>query len=89
MADEQSKRVAGPKRVLKTGIALVHRNEVVLPAAGSEAEAEVVMDDARAQLEYYFPVEIEVRGGGPPLDHDRLADLVLRKLAARLDGESD
>lgn len=89
MADEQGKHVAGPKRVLKTGIALVHRNEVVMPAPGSEAEAEVVMDDARAQLEYHFPVEIEVRGGQQSVDPDALADLVLRKLAARLDHESD
>jgi hypothetical protein len=89
MADEPGKRSAGPKRVLRTGIALVHRNEVVMPAPGSEAEAEVVMDDARAQLEYYFPVEIEVRGAHQAIDSDALADLVLRKLAARLDHESD
>ena len=53
----------GAKRVLETGIALVHEGELVLPAAGSEAQAELVADDARAVIHYHFPVEIEVRGG--------------------------
>lgn len=74
-----------PKRVTRTGIALVHENEVVFPAAGSEAEAERAIDDARNVVHYHFPVEIEVRGATEPaLDVDRIADVVLQRLAASL-----
>jgi hypothetical protein len=48
-------------RVLQTGIALVHEGELVLPAAGSEAQAQTVAHDERATIAYVFPVEIEVR----------------------------
>ena len=44
MADGSSRGA----RVLRTGIALVHEGELVLPAVGSEAQAEQVLDDARA-----------------------------------------
>ncbi|MFO0750677.1 MAG: hypothetical protein U1F43_34160 [Myxococcota bacterium] len=65
MADRTSFKspVGGPaKRVVETGIALVHEGEVVLPAAGSEAQATRVMDDARQEIHYHFPVEIIVHG---------------------------
>jgi hypothetical protein len=74
----------GAKRVLETGIALVHEGEVVLPAAGSEAQAELVGDDARAVIEYHFPVEIEIRGEGERLDHAEIARFVYERLARRL-----
>lgn len=54
----------GAKRVVRTGIALVHENEIIYPAAGSAAEAIEVLDDARARIEVYFPVEIEIREAG-------------------------
>lgn len=54
----------GPKRVVRTGLALVHENEIVYPAAGSEAMATRVADDASADIEVHFPVTIEVTGGG-------------------------
>jgi hypothetical protein len=69
MADDESGAVeSGGRgaRVLRTGIALLHEGELVLPAAGSEAQAEMVTDDARAVIHYHFPVEIEVRGGSEP-----------------------
>ena len=50
------------RRVSRTGLAVVHRGELVLPAAGSEAQAERVGEDARAVIHYHFPVIIEVRG---------------------------
>jgi hypothetical protein len=43
-------------RVTRTGLALVHAGELVLPAAGSEAEAEQVAEDDRAVIAYHFPV---------------------------------
>ena len=72
------------KRVLETGIALVHEGELVLPAAGSEAQAEIAGADARAVIEYHFPVEIEVRGEGEPMDLDQIARHVYERLSRRL-----
>ena len=72
---------AGAARVTRTGIALVHEGEIVLPAAGSEAQAEQVADDARASIHYFFPVEIEVVASGQQIDPHHIADLALEKLA--------
>lgn len=74
----------GAKRVLETGIALVHEGEFVLPAAGSEARAELVADDARAVIEYHFPVEIEIRGAGQPVDMAEITRYVCERVARRL-----
>jgi hypothetical protein len=71
----------GAARVTRTGIALVHEGEIVLPAAGSEAQAEQVADDARASIHYFFPVEIEVRAGGQHIDPQQIVDLALERLA--------
>jgi hypothetical protein len=73
-------------RVTRTGLALVHAGELVLPAAGSEAEAERVAEDDRSVVTYHFPVEIEVVIGGAEVDANRLADLALGRLAEHLDG---
>ena len=63
MAREQGgTRKGSAKRVRETGIALVHAGELVLPAAGSEAQAEVVAGDAREAVHYHFPVEVIVQG---------------------------
>jgi hypothetical protein len=59
-------------RVERTGIALVHEGEVVLPAAGSEAAASLVAHEDRVIVNYFFPVEIEVRGAGESIDVDAL-----------------
>jgi hypothetical protein len=74
----------GAKRVLETGIALVHEGELVLPAAGSEAQAELVAEDARAVVEYHFPVEIEIRGEGQTIDTNAIVRMVCERLARRL-----
>jgi hypothetical protein len=54
----------GAKRVVRTGLAVVHENEIVYPAAGSEAQALRAVEDASAEIEVHFPVVIEVMGGG-------------------------
>lgn len=59
-------------RVDRTGIALVHEGELVLPAAGNEAAATLIAHDDRLLVNYYFPVEIEVRGNGAPIDIDEI-----------------
>ena len=78
MSDQGSN---GPAKVTRTGIALVHEGEIVLPAAGSEAQATQVGEDARASIHYYFPVEIEVVAGGKAIDIHHIADLALERLA--------
>jgi len=72
---------SGAQRVTRTGIALVHEGELVLPAAGSEAQAARVSDDVRSTIHYYFPVEIEVISGGQTIDPQEIADLALERLA--------
>jgi hypothetical protein len=83
LANEQS--VGGrAARVLRTGIALVHAGELVLPAAGSEAQAERVYEDAQTVIHYYFPVEIEVRAAPDPLDPETIVRATLQRLAQGL-----
>lgn len=72
----------GAVRVKETGIALVHEGELILPAAGSEAQAERVMADERAVIHYHFPVEIEVRAAPDPIDPDDIIRLALQRLTA-------
>lgn len=67
-------------RVLRTGIALVHEGELVLPAAGSEAQAEQVIGDSQTVIHYHFPVEIEVRAAPDPIDPKQIADNVINRL---------
>lgn len=82
MAEGQSRGA----RVLRTGIALVHEGELVLPAAGSEAQAEQVLDDERAVIHYHFPVQIEVRGASAATDIDAIVEHTLGRLAQGLEG---
>lgn len=70
----------GQARVARTGIALVHEGELILPAEGSEAG----LDREVREVRYVFPVEIEIRGGQEPADADAIADLTLRRLAEGL-----
>ena len=50
-----------PQRVEKTGIALVHEGERIYPAEGSVAPLGAL---TAAVVNYSFPVEIEIVGGG-------------------------
>jgi hypothetical protein len=72
-------------RVESTGIALVHEGEIVLPAAGSEAQAERVIEDTQAVIHYHFPVEIEVRAAPAPIDPEDVVRLALQRLTAGMD----
>jgi hypothetical protein len=75
----------GAARVSRTGIALVHQGELVLPAPGSEAQAELVLDDARTVVHYHFPVEVEVRATSQAVDVEAIVQETLRRLAAQLE----
>ncbi len=59
----------GPKRVTRTGLALVHENEIVYPAAGNTAEAIQAVTEAKGAVQVFFPVQIEIRTASP--DRDR------------------
>lgn len=88
MDDDQSQMSgAGGRaaRVKRTGIALVHEGELVLPAAGSEAEAAQVAEDAQSVINYYFPVEIEVRAVSEPMKLDEIVEATLDHLAKSLE----
>ena len=75
-------------RVRRTGIALVHAGELVLPAAGSEAQAEAAGEADRTTIHYHFPVEIEVVTVGEGVDHDLIAERTLERLLLGLQGEA-
>lgn len=75
----------GGARVRRTGIALVHEGELILAAPGSEAELEPAEAGAGpVEVRYVFPVEVEVRGAGAPVDADSIAELALRRLTQGL-----
>ena len=82
MSDQSSSGRA--TRVKRTGIALVHAGELVLPAAGSAAQAEAVIQSDRTTVHYHFPVEIEVVETGGAVDHDRIAAHTLEQLLSGL-----
>lgn len=73
-----------PKRVIETGLAVVHENELVYPAVGSAAEAEFAAGDARAMVQLVFPVEIEVIAGPAAGEAEREAALALYRAADRI-----
>lgn len=73
-------------RVRKTGLALVHEGELILPAAGSEAQGEIVSDDDRAQIVFRFPVYVEIVSGRHAIDVEPIVDIVLDRLAQSVEG---
>lgn len=76
-------------RVRRTGLALVHEGEMVLPAPGSEALLERATASGPAAVHYHFPVEVELVSGEAALDLDRIAEHVLGRLSTGLDGVSE
>jgi hypothetical protein len=66
-------------RVTDTGIALVHAGELILPRAGSEAQAEQVGASDRTAVHYHFPIEVQVVGAVGQAAMDRLADQIFAK----------
>ena len=67
-----------PEVVERTGLAVVHEGERIFPARGSTA---VISPLAPAAVNYYFPVEIEVVGGGM----EALAKQIYRDLREKLE----
>ncbi|GAA2773926.1 hypothetical protein [Streptomyces showdoensis] len=67
-------------RVERTGIALVHEGEYIVPAPGSEAVVDR-RSDAGQVVHYHFPVEVEVVG--------TLQDHHVRRIAAHVFEELD
>jgi hypothetical protein len=72
-----------PVVVERTGLALLHQGELVVPAAGSEALLSILDGDGTLVLE--FPVEVEVKVV-QAYDPDHLADTTLTRLLRALDG---
>jgi hypothetical protein len=73
--------------VERTGIALVHEGEYIVPAPGSEAVVSPAGADARAGqvINYYFPVEVEVLGSLSPEQLQRVAAYVYADLRTELE----
>jgi hypothetical protein len=66
-------------RVRDSGLAVVHAGELIVPAAGSEADLEFAASDPRAVVEYHFPVVVEIRQAAPPGIHE-MTEHVARRL---------
>ena len=71
--DETSGPLPVSERVERTGLAVVHEGDRIFPGRGSAA---VLGPLAPAVVNYYFPVEIEVVGGGM----EALAEQIYRAL---------
>ncbi|WP_432828770.1 hypothetical protein [Dactylosporangium sp. CA-092794] len=70
-------------RVERTGIALVHEGEYIVPAAGSEA----MISSGAAEgtvVNFYFPVQVEVVGCLPDEEVQRVAEHVFAELDREL-----
>lgn len=78
----------GGGRVERTGLALVHEGEYVVPAAGSEAEIAPAAEQAGRVVNYYFPVEVEIVGELGPEHMEAVAQYVYDDLVNQLDGSS-
>ncbi|WP_089106507.1 hypothetical protein [Streptomyces hyaluromycini] len=72
-------------RVERTGIALVHEGEYIVPQAGSEAVVSPTSEET--VVSYHFPVRVEVVGTLPDAEVQRVAGYVFdqldRELSAR------
>jgi hypothetical protein len=74
-------------RVDRTGLALVHEGEYVVPAAGSEAEIAALPGGGGAPTAYHFPIEVEVIGTLGEQEKRELVDRVFAELDAALRGQ--
>lgn len=69
-------------RVERTGIALVHEGEYIVPQAGSEAV--LSPSGEGGVVNYYFPVRVEVVGTLPDEEVRRVAGYVFDQLDQEL-----
>ncbi len=67
-----------PQRVERTGIALVHEGEWIFPQEDSTAR---LAPASQRVVNYYFPVEIEVIGGGAAA----IAEQIYRELREKFE----
>jgi hypothetical protein len=72
-------------RVNRTGIALVHEGEYIMPAPGSEAEIEPAEVRGHGVINYYFPVEIVVLGSPTEEEAASIEARILERLSDALD----
>lgn len=84
---------SGPGRpmggwVRRGGLAVVRRNEMVVPFEGSQAEVELAEQDGRRDIHVHLPVTVEVAGGPDPRDLQALVDEALRRVRHALDAHS-
>jgi hypothetical protein len=70
-------------RVERTGIALVHQGEYIVPDTGSEAVV-TPWNGAGPVVHYYFPVQVEVVGTLPDAEVERVAGYVFAELDREL-----
>jgi hypothetical protein len=90
---------AGGGRVERTGIALVHEREWIVPEPGSEALIEPLAGspavagdreaatDAGQVVSYHFPVEVELVGELSEEQRRALADQVYEEIDTALQGQ--
>jgi hypothetical protein len=73
-------------RVTKTGLAVVHRGEYLVPAVGSEAELthEPPAGGGGPVIHYHFPIEVEVVGTLGEQHIRRVARHIYEELGAAL-----
>ncbi len=71
-------------RVRRSGIALVHEGEFIMPTPGSEAEIEPVEVGDQRVINYYFPVEIVIVGSLPEEERELIERRIWERLAGAL-----
>jgi hypothetical protein len=72
-------------RVKETGLAVVHQDEYIIPAAGSEALIEPAALTGQTVINYYFPVEIVIVGSLPEEEHQAIQARVWERFSDALD----
>ncbi|TMV00049.1 hypothetical protein [Streptomyces sp. DASNCL29] len=76
-------------RVLRTGIALGQRGEVVVPFEGSEAELALAEEDTHHDIHIHLPVTVEVVGATDSrVVHEAVED-ALRRVRQAMDAHAE
>ncbi|MFJ8675620.1 hypothetical protein [Streptomyces sp. NPDC093589] len=75
-------------QVLQTGIALVRRDEIVVPLEGSEAELVLAEQDTRQDIHVHLPVTVEVIGAVDSLAVRTVVDDALRRVRHAMDAHT-
>src|SRR5207237_99371 len=70
-------------RISSGGLVAVDTGEVILADAGSQAQADQVIADARTAIQILFPIEVVVQGAPDPVDPHEVADVASVSSGAR------